>query len=516
MDDRPNVLPNVLIVTCDQWRGDALSAVGHPIVRTPNVDRLAEDGTLFASHFASAAPCSPARACIYTGLYQMNNRVCGNGTPLDRRFDNIALAARRGGYTPTLFGYTDTSPDPRGLDPSDPALRTYEGVLPGFIVRQLLLEHQKPWLSWLATRGVDATPGFPNIHRPASGAPAVSADPPVYGRDETPSAFLAGEFIRWLGEQDAGDPWFAHVSFLSPHPPFIAPEPYNRMYDPTDGPAFRRASDSETEAAIHPLVAWGLDRLQRKSFLPGATGKVRDWSDDEFRAIRAIYWGMISDVDAQLGRIRSAIEARGDWDNTIIVVMSDHAEMMGDHWALGKGGFFDQSYHVPLVIRDPGRSGGRGRKVAAFTEAVDIMPTLLDLIGIAPANRVDGRSLAPFLDGLTPASWRTEAHWEYDFRSLTDGSAEAAFGLTSTQCNLSVLRGERFKYVHVNGGLPPLLFDLAADPGETRNLAGDDAYLRVRLDCAERLLAWRAEHLDQTLALMQLTDEGLRIAPERA
>lgn len=139
--------PNILFVTCDQWRGDALGVAGNAVVRTPNVDRLAGEGTVFLRHFANAAPCAPARACIYTGLYQMNNRVCRNGTPLDDRHDNIARAARRAGYDPTLFGYTDVAPDPRLHDVNDPALKGYEGILPGFSVGQLLPEHQRQWLA---------------------------------------------------------------------------------------------------------------------------------------------------------------------------------------------------------------------------------------------------------------------------------------------------------------------------------------------------------------------------------
>lgn len=505
-------LPNVLVITCDQWRGDSLSAAGHPVVQTPHADRLAREGVMFSRHYAGAAPCSPARACIYTGLYQMNNRVCRNGTPLDACHDNLALAARRAGYQPTLFGYTDTSPDPRDLAPSDPALRTYEGVLPGFVVRQLLPEHQKPWLSWLAARGVDSTSGFPDIHRPAKRSAEVSTAPPVYGRDETPSAFLTGEFIRWLWEQDRPEPWFAHISFLSPHPPFIVPEPFNRMYEGASGPDFRRARDLAAEAAIHPYAAWGLETLKKKKFLPGAKGKVRDWSDDEFRIIRSTYWGMISEVDSQLGRIWAALEVADIWDDTVILLMSDHAEMMGDHWSLGKGGFYDQSYHVPLIIRDPRRTKTRSQKVSAFTEAVDILPTVLDLIGEPVPAHLDGRSLLPFLKGATPAGWREAAHWEFDFRSIVKRDAEKHFGLSSTQCNLGVLRCDRFKYVHFNGGLPPLLFDMDDDPDETRNLAQDDGYLRIRLECAERLLAWRAEHLDQSLALMELTENGVRVS----
>ena len=497
--------PNVLLITCDQWRGDALSAVGHPVVRTPNADALAADGVLFERHYAGAAPCSPARATLYTGLYQMNNRVCRNGTPLDARHDNVALAARRAGYTPTLFGYTDTSPDPRTLSPPDPALKTYEGVLPGFVPRVLLPEHQKAWLSWLAAQGVNASAGFPDIHRPASTAAEVSPAPPVYSADQTPGAFLAGEFIRWAGEQD--EPWFAHVSFISPHPPFIVPAPFNTMYDPADGPDFRRAPNLDAEAAIHPFAAWGLEKLKKNKFIPGAKGRVRDWSDEELRQIRAIYWGMVTETDSQLGRMWEALRRLGQWDDTVVLLMSDHAELLGDHRSMGKGGFYDQSYHIPLVIRDPRRTR-RGMRVGAFTESVDIFPTLLDLLEAPPAKHLDGRSLSPFLHGEAPSRWRDAAFWEFDFRSISKGNAERRFGIASQQCNLAVVRTEQWKYVHFGGGLPPVLFDLTSDPGETLNVAADPAYAATRLEMAERLLAWRAEHLDQSLALAELTEGG--------
>ncbi|MIL09566.1 phosphonate monoester hydrolase, partial [Salmonella enterica subsp. enterica] len=355
--------PNVLFITCDQWRGDSLSAAGHPVVKTPHVDALAAEGTLFERHYAGAAPCSPARACIYTGLYQMTNRVCRNGSPMDARFDNIALAMRRLGYEPTLFGYTDVSPDPRRHAPADPILDSYEGVLPGFSVRQLLPEHQKPWLSWLKARGKDADAGFPAIHQPILGrGGGVTRDIPVYDADETPTAFLTGEFIRWLGEQEQDRPWFAHISYISPHPPFIVPAPFNEMFEAAADPAFRRHEDWRIEARQHPYVARELDKQKRSKFLPGLKGKVRDLSDEQFRTIRALYWGMIAEVDSQLGRLWQALRTAGDWDNTIIVLTSDHAEMMGDHFMLGKGGFFEQSYHLPLVIRDP-RQKRAGRRV---------------------------------------------------------------------------------------------------------------------------------------------------------
>ncbi|TPN78651.1 alkaline phosphatase family protein [Mesorhizobium sp. CU2] len=508
MDNRR---PNVLLITCDQWRGDCLSAAGHPVVKTPNADALAADGVLFRRHYGGAAPCSPARACLYTGLYQMNNRVCRNGTPLDTRHGNIALAARAAGYDPTLFGYTDVALDPRGMADADPRLRSYEGVLPGFTVRQALPEHQKQWLSWLRAQGIDTDAGSPAIHRPAGGQARsdVSHAPPVYSKDQTPTAFLAGEFIRWLGEQEQGAPWFAHISFISPHPPFIVPEPYNTMYDPADGPAFHRTADWQSEAASHPYLAYDLGRQERTKFVPGAEGKVPEWSEENFRRIRAIYYGMISEVDAQLGRIWQAIKASGAWDDTIIVLTSDHAEMMGDHFMLGKGGFFDGSYHIPLVIRDPRKGAEAGSSVDHFTEAVDVFPTLLELIDAEPQPHLDGMSLGPWLDGKMPKDWRDAAHWEFDFRAIAESDAEHHFGIAPRQCNLAVIRTEKFKYVHFGGGLPPLLFDLRKDPGELSNVANDPAYLSKRLEFAERLLAWRAEHLDQSLALAELTEDGV-------
>ena len=121
----------VLFISADQWRGECLSALGHPVVRTPHLDRLAKEGVAFRRHYAQCAPCGPSRTSMLTGLYMMNHRSVKNGTPLDDRLTNIAREVRKAGYDPTLFGYTDTSPDPRRYPPEDPVLTTYEGVLPG-------------------------------------------------------------------------------------------------------------------------------------------------------------------------------------------------------------------------------------------------------------------------------------------------------------------------------------------------------------------------------------------------
>ncbi len=503
--------PNFLLISADQWRADCVGAMGHPTVLTPHTDALAADGTLFRRHYAGAAPCGPARAGLYTGLYQMNHRVVRNGAPLDDRFDNIARAARRAGYDPTLFGYTDVTVDPRTTDANDPLLATYDAVLPGFTVRELLPEHERPWISWLKARGHDGI-DEKNVHQPVGAAKGeITNRPPRYGRDETQTAYMTDGFLRWLGEQEGQAPWFAHVSFLRPHPPFVVPEPFNAMYNPADGPDFVRGGSRELEGAVHPYVAHALKGMKKAKFFPGAKGRVRDLDTSDFRQLRAIYYGMISEVDEQLGRMFAGLQQAGQWDNTVILLTSDHGEMMGDHWSFGKGGYFDAGYRIPLIIRDP-FGNKRGKAIDRFTEASDIFPTLLDRMGQSPTNSVDGRSLVPFLDGSDPSGWRDAAHWEFDFRDIRKRRAETEFGLEPGVCNMAVIRDDAFKYVHF-AGLPPLLFDLEQDPGELDNVVDHPDYLQTRIDYAERLLSWRAAHLDQTLALTEVSEAGLAKAP---
>lgn len=486
---------NILFVTADQWRGDTTGYAGHPLIRTPTLDALAADGTAYLRHYAQAAPCSPARACLYTGLYQMNHRVCRNGTPLAARFDNIALAARRAGYDPTLFGYTDVALDPTGKAPDDPDNTTYEGVLPGFTTRVKLPEHERPWVSWLRTQGLDVADNMA-AHQPVGAPPgAITNAPPIYSKDQTQTAFLAGEFVRWLGEQER--PWFAHLSFIRPHPPFVVPAPYNTMYDPAEVGGFARAESREAEAAQHPLVELALE--MGTAAVPGADRPVATLTDAEFRQIKATYFGMISEVDAQLGRVFDAIRAAGQWDQTLVIFTSDHAELLGDHHLLGKGGYFDESQHIPLILKGP--SLAAGRRVEGFTEAVDIFPTLLEILQVEPTHVPDGRSLLG-RDG------DEAVHWEFDFRDVAGQQVETALGRRSTELGLAVLRTAKWKYVHFTS-LPPLLFDLERDPKGLVNVADDPAYLRARLEMAERLLGWRAEHLDQTLALTELTPAGV-------
>ena len=485
---------NVLLITVDQWRGDCLGTVGHPVVQTPNLDRLAADGVLFRRHYAQAAPCGPSRASLHTGQYLMKHRSALNGTPLDARFTNLALEARAAGYDPVLFGYTDASPDPRTLAPDDARLFSYEGVLPGYRAVVDLPEHLEAWGEWLRTQGYDVPADVRMMYEPVSDAPGA---PVAYAAEHTEAAFLTGEVLEHVAA--ATEPWFVHAAYIRPHPPFVAPEPYASMYDPASVPEPVRAATFEAEGAVHPVLAGAVA-------IPG----VRLGDDpDELRQARATYYGMMSEVDAQLGRLFDGLRATGAWDDTLIVLTSDHGEQLGDHWLTEKLGWFEQSYHIPCIVRDPDARDTRGSVVAdRFTENVDVMPTVLSWLDLPVPIQCDGRSLLPLVRGDATASWRDAAFWEWEFRDPIGGWAERSLGITMDQCAISVLRDAHGKYVHFTG-LDPLFYDLDADPDELVNRAGDPAYAATVLGYAQRMLSHRMEHVDQTLTGMVVTAAGV-------
>jgi arylsulfatase A-like enzyme len=494
---------NVLLITADQWRGECLSVLDHPIVRTPNLDALAAGGVLFARHYANAVPCGPSRTSLHTGMYLQNHRSGTNGTPLEARHTNWALEAAIAGYDPVLFGYTDTSLDPRGRDADDPWLRTYEGPLPGIRPLVLMGETPHPWVAELEANGFAVPAPISNAYGLRADGPdyedgAAVPKPLLYPVEIDEPNFLVDRCIDYI--RDAEGPFVAHLSTLRPHPPFIAPEPYNTMYDPMDVPGFSRLATPDDEAAQHPWLAY---QLGRRPYRAPANEK-------RLRRLKAAYYGLMSEVDAALGRLFAFLKESGRWDDTLIVFTSDHGEQMGDHWLLGKCGYFDASYRIPLIVRDPRRTAdaARGQVVRRFTENVDIMPTLLDAIGVAVPRQCDGASLRPFLEGEdAPPNWRTEAHWEFDFRNPVDDAAERALALTLHQCTMNVIRDERFKYVHFTK-LPPLLFDLQKDPGEFVDRARDPAYLPTMLEYAQKMLSWRMNHDEQVLTHITLTHEG--------
>jgi arylsulfatase A-like enzyme len=495
---------NILFVTADQWRGECLSALGHPVVKTPHLDSLAREGALFRQHYAQATPCAPSRTSMHTGMYMSNHRCVNNGTPVDSRLNNWALEVRAAGYDPSLFGYSDTAPDPRGLNEDDPRLTHYSEPLPG-IGRYTPLKEDVSvgWIDSLRAKGYPIPDTPKNLHADTIEGTEWEdgGDVPLplaMKTEDHETHYMVDECIDWIEKQQK--PWITHLSLLRPHGPFVAPEPYNQLYNPATLAAPERPDAVEQEGQQHPFLDYCLK--QEKFRAPE--------SDRVIQRMTASYYGLMTEVDANLGRLFDSLRLGGQWDSTLIIFCSDHGEQMGDHWLMGKLGYFDQSYYIPLIIRDPRQVAdpGRGKQFDAFTENVDLMPTMLDWLGLDIPAQCDGQSLLPMMHtGETPKSWRSEAHWEFDFRKLYQVPTDGAFDFGAHQSSLSVIRDRLYKYVHFTA-LSPLLFDLQQDPHETVNLADKPEYQSILLEYAQKMLSWRMKHTDRAMTEVTLTEQG--------
>lgn len=504
---------NVLFVVLDQLRADLVFGDLAPYVDMPNIRALMAEAVTFRRHYSVANPCGPSRASLLTGQYAMNHRSIRNGTPLRHDTPNIATEARKAGYMPMLFGYTDTSQDPRAYPVGDPALTTYEQPMYGFReMVEMRLDESYPWRADLMAKGYDI-PDYSDFYLPQArpGQPRRINDPAFYRAADSDTAFLTNAFLNDLAMRNDA-PWFSHLTYIRPHPPMVAPAPYNTMYDPAGIPLPRR-QDRGTETAVHPFFAPALQDRQAKDFINGFPDLAA--SDENIRALRAIYFGLTTEVDTHIGRVLGALRDSGQYDNTLIIITADHGEMLGDHHAWGKMSCYDAAFHTPLIIRDPDNTAGYGQNIDAPTESIDIAPTILDWIGRDVPASMDGHSLRPFLAAQPPAAWRKYSYSELDFGNPVSPTRwQKMLDLGPDVANFAILRGSRYTLVHFNGGLAPLLFD-HDDQGEFQDIAQRPEAAPILLEMTRALLSHRMEYADSTLSRTTITGDGPVFVPRQ-
>jgi len=508
----PNNPKNVLFLVIDQLRADCISGAMANAVPLPNLRALAQNSAMFTQHYSVVNPCGPARASLLTGQYAFNHRSVRNGTPLAAWHNTLPKELRKIGVEPRLYGYTDTSNDPDSLPVNDPDLATYEGLMPGFReMVEMRLEQSYAWKADLKAKGYTIPEGFAAFFQ---GVPDASEQvqvnsPAFYKSEDSDTAFLTNELLKSLSIRE-DESWFAHATFIRPHPPLCAPAPYNTLCSGADMPAPTRAASRAEEGAMHPYLAATTAASHLNSVIFGMGKRLSADSAEDTQALRAIYMGLAAELDHHVGRIMDYLRDSGQLERTLLVVTADHGEMLGDHYLWGKQTFYDGAYRVPLFIRDPDQPNSHGQKFEAMTEAVDISPTILSWLGAVPPSSMNGHSLLPHLSGNPPSHWRDHVFFELDFGEPdTPTPAQSALGLPLSDCNLAVLREARFKYVHFNGDLPPLLFDMQADPDEMHNLATDPAYAHELGRLARKMLNHRMRYAYSSHSGRKITDNGV-------
>lgn len=492
---------NTLFIVIDQLRADCVFGALAAHLDLPNMRGLADDAVSFRNHYSVTSPCGPSRVSLLTAQYASNHGARRNGTPLKRDTPNLATVLRAQGYDPLLFGYTDTSHDPRFLPPDDPRLFSYEELAPGFteVVRMRLEEDSTAWESYLRDQGYDVPP-YPEMYRPVGDTPDA---PALYAAEHSDTAFLTDRCIDDLAGRPQG--WCALLTYIRPHPPFVAPAPYNSMFADADMPAARQVSDPDW----HPFV----ETARRKSSVASTVIGFPDLEASEAttRMIRKLYFGLATEVDHHIGRVIAWLKETGQYENTLIVLTADHGEMLGDYGLWGKMTFHDAAFHVPLIVRDP-KSSARGTVVTAPSESIDVTPTILACHGIDAPHSMDGRSLKSFLDDTTPHDWRHATVSELDFGDpIRPTLWQTDHGLSVDAANLAVLRRDNLRFVQFAGGLPPILMDVS-EGSETRNLAKNPAHMQTMLDLMQELLCHRMVNTDGTFSRTLITGDGVKVA----
>ena len=425
----PAKRPNVLWFFTDQQRFDTIAALGNPVIRTPNLDRLVRDGVAFTSAYTPSPVCISARCSMIYGQYPLHTGCYENQPmPTDDR-PSVMAALTEAGYRTHGIGKCHFSPDSQALR--------------GFQTRERQEEivgspERDDYLPWLHEKGF-AHVCDPNAIR---GEMYYVPQPAQMPAEYHPSQWIGNRAIDFVEGQAGGDqPWLCYASFIHPHPPFAPPNPWHKLYRAALMPLPNVPQDYEA------LWTW-INRSQNRY-------KYRDQGIDLnlLRCMKAYYYAVISFVDFQVGRVLAALEKTGQLDNTLILFASDHGEHLGDRQCFGKRSFHDSAARVPMLARLPGRFEG-GQTCNELVSLVDIAPTILGATGAEmPAGQLDGMDLADVATGHPGREMVFGQHY----------SAERATYMAVSG---------RWKYFYSAPDNREFLFDRVGDPLETRNRAG--------------------------------------------
>jgi choline-sulfatase len=433
--------PNILLIIADQMTPFLTGVYGHPVVKTPNLEKLAKRGVRFDAAYTPCPICAPARACLLTGKYSSHNGVYDNAAPLPCDEPTMCHYLNEAGYDTVLSGKAHfVGPD----------------QLHGF--RKRLIPNIYPTdFTWTKRRENKR----PRSHARSYVGKAVKVDQQTRNlRYDEEAHRRATDYLSHRGSDS--EPFFLCVSYNFPHEPFCPPKKYWDLYEDAEIQIPQMPAD--LEARHSPMDKWlnrhhGVDRvdLQRPESL---------------RRLRRAYYALVTYIDDKVGELLASLEHNGLADDTVVVFTSDHGDMLCEKNMVQKRTFYEWSCRVPLIVMMPDGAGA-GRRCAEPVSLIDLAPTILDLAGIGPAKRLpmDGTSLMGLIRGTDrqPRTVFAEMHSEGVY----------------TTCFM--VRRDRYKYnyFHGHGGQ---LFDLVEDPDEWNDLAGTAEHAAVENELRELIL----------------------------
>ncbi len=470
--------PNILWICTDSQRWDTLGCYGNRHVDSPNVDRLAGEGTLFEHCYAQSPLCTPSRGAFLTGRYPVTNKLRQNGQCIPEGEKLVTRALADDGYVCGLVGKLHLSAANRRFLMGDRwwELPHEERLVQGVERRIDDGYHEFHWYhspsplyrsgaytQWCHRRGVEIR------STPREDSKDVTNGMPPEHHEARFCAETAADFIERYA--DYAHPWLFSINIVDPHPGFNPPEvclePYLSRLDEIPLPDY-------VEGELDGKPSYQRERHGKTRY--GGYSETDVGDPHEHRMCRAAYWAMCDNIDAHVGLMLEALERTGQRQDTLVIFTSDHGEMLGDHGLYVKGPFlYDPAVRVPLIVSWPGVVR-EGVVSPALVELADLAPTVLEAAGLDRLPGMQTRSLWPLLTGRQAADrFRDDVYCEY-YNANPD----------ETAIFLTMVRTDRHKIIVGHGRELGELYDLEEDPTETHNLWDDPAHAEVKMAMLKR------------------------------
>ncbi len=437
----PDTRPNVLWVCTDQQRYDTIRALGNRHINTPCIDAFVAKGVSFTNAFTQSPVCTPSRAAFMTGRYPRTTKCRQNGQALPPNEKLVSRLFADAGYTCGLAGKLHLATCANGV--------VETRIDDGYHVFHWSHHPQPDWpenayTQWLQSKGTS----WEDLYSGPSTGYIKHGVPEEYNQ----TTWCADKTIEFIREQN-GDPWFFSYNCFAPHHPFDPPAEYLARYNPEEMPLPKSRPDELAAKTIYQQLDSRFAHNDPDGY------DITRMTDRDKREVIAAYYAMVELIDKQFGRMVAALEETGQLENTLVIFMSDHGEMLGDHGLFLKGPhFYDEAVRVPLIFSWKDRFAA-GLRADCLMELIDIAPTLLEAAGIEVPDYIQGRSLMPIL--LAQADARQ--HRDYVFSEYYNAwTHKHSYG--------SMLRTHDEKIIVYHGTDQGEMYDLKADPDEFENL----------------------------------------------